>query len=139
MCKFAICFFVFVFVTLFVTFFYFYFFIITLFILCNFYFFSVCVLLAIKKKKKKISQTYKQIKQTDAIFAFVHYRIFPIIRRTPIKSRVKFADFKINAGSVYKGPLVLSRSRRGRGHKNWLQLGISEASQAYVTSVLCKF
>ena len=135
MCKFAICFFVFVFVTLF----YFYFFIITLFILCNFYFFSVCVLLAIKKKKKKISQTYKQIKQTDAIFAFVHYRIFPIIRRTPIKSRVKFADFKINAGSVYKGPLVLSRSRRGRGHKNWLQLGISEASQAYVTSVLCKF
>ena len=48
MCKFAICFF---FVTLFVTFFFFLF--ITLFILCNFCFFSVCVLLAIKKKKKK--------------------------------------------------------------------------------------
>ena len=134
MCKFAICFFFCYFICYF-----FFIIIITLFILCNFYFFSVCVLLAIKKKKKKISQTYKQIKQTDAIFAFVHYRIFPIIRRTPIKSRVKFADFKINAGSVYKGPLVLSRSRRGRGHKNWLQLGISEASQAHVTSVLCKF
>ena len=89
--------------------------------------------------RTQISQTYKQIKQTDAIFAFVHYRIFPIIRRTPIKSRVKFADFKINAGSIYKGPLVLSRSRRGRGHKDWLQLGISKASQAHVTSVLCKF
>ena len=79
------------------------------------------------------------VPRSHAIFAFVHYRIFPIIRRTPIKSRVKFADFKINAGSVYKGPLVLSRSRRGRGHKDWLQLGISEASQAHVTSVFCKF